>query len=90
VDTATRCKRIARLAEAARRAQQAADDARAARDQELDAGEADGLAIREMARWANLAPISVLRILARQERQRQHRRRALTGPLPLIDGGGPL
>lgn len=82
--------RIGRLAEAARRARQAWDDARAARDAEIDTAEAAGMPIREIARWANLAPITIEDILAARERHRQQTRRRVTGQLPMVDNAGPL
>lgn len=69
----TRAERVARLAAACRHAKEAYEDARDQRDEAIDDGDRAGLPTREMARLAELAPITIVRILAKEETRRQRR-----------------
>lgn len=76
----SRAERVARLASAAHNLKVAWTDAREQRDEAIDEGDAAGVPTRELARRAELAPITILRILSARETRRQQRQGPVSDP----------
>lgn len=71
VATPERAERLKRLATAARVSRRVAEIDRDARDREIEDAERDGMGIREIARWCDLSPSQVDRIIGKRTASRQ-------------------
>lgn len=79
MDKATRGTRLRRLAAAAAAADQAHRNKVTARDDDIEAADLEGWAVREIARETGLSPTRVDQIVAARTAARQYRAEQLAG-----------